>query len=196
MKRKFHLSRAIATAMVAAPLAVQVLPAQAPAPAPAAAAEAAPLSATDRQFLEIAARTGLTEVQAGELAVQRASRPDVRAFARQMVAGHDRVNEELALLASALEVRLDARPDSEQQELLTGLAAVQGTDFDELYLKGAGVEAHEQAARWFATAAGSENARVRAFAEKHLEDVRSHLETARQLAGADATASLDAPAAP
>lgn len=196
MRQRFRLSRAVAIAIVAVPLAVQVVPAQAPAPTSPAAADAAPLAATDRQFLEIAARTGLAEVQAGELAAQRASRPDVRAFARQMVVGHDRANEELALLVSALEAKIDARPDAEQQELLTALAAAQGPEFDALYLKGAGVEAHEEVVRWLETATASSNAQVRAYAEKHLEDAKGHLATARQLAGADATASLDAPAAP
>src|SRR5438477_12057094 len=58
------------------------------------------LSAKDYKLVADAARGGTSEVELGELAVQKGATEPVRHFGERMVADHKRANEELRAIAS------------------------------------------------------------------------------------------------
>ena len=60
----------------------------------------------DKMFLRKAAEGGIAEVKLGELAVQKASSDDVKAFAQKMVEDHTRMNNDMAQLADSMGVML------------------------------------------------------------------------------------------
>ena len=53
----------------------------------------------DEEFMKEAAQGGMAEVKLGELAATKAQNPDVKAFAKKMVADHGKANAELKTLA-------------------------------------------------------------------------------------------------
>ena len=64
-----------------------------------AGSASAAISPADRTFAEKAASGGMAEIQAAELAQQRASSPQVKQFAGRMITDHSKANDELAQIA-------------------------------------------------------------------------------------------------
>ena len=104
----------------------------------AGAAMAADL--TDPQIAHIAYTAGQIDVAAGQLALQRAKNPDVRAFAQNMVDDHTAVNEQALALLKKLNVTpedndtskaLTAAADAKRKEL----SALDGAAFDKAYIE-------------------------------------------------------------
>ncbi|HYP52636.1 MAG TPA: DUF4142 domain-containing protein [Pyrinomonadaceae bacterium] len=142
------------------------------------------LNRTDRDFFMQAAMSGMKEVELSRLAAERATRADVKEFARRMVEDHTRANEELMNLAASKGVTLPAAPDAKLRSALAKLGQRSGADFDRAYLKEAGAPAHEKAVRLFQReASGGGDADVRAFASAKLPALQEHLSMARALEG-------------
>src|SRR5437764_14545668 len=55
---------------------------------------------TDAQFAEKASGAGLAEVNLARLAVERASRPEIKEFAQRMLADHTKANAQLIQVAN------------------------------------------------------------------------------------------------
>lgn len=152
-------------------------------PAQAPAAANAPLSAADAGFMDQAARSGLAQVQAGELAEQRASRADVRAYAGRVVNGVSSANGGLAALAQEKHISIPTTPSGAQQQMLGQLGGLSGDAFDRTYLDQqvslgqAAVTLYGNEAR-----AGSDPD-VKDFASRTLPVVAHDLADAQQLGG-------------
>ena len=58
------------------------------------------LSMADESFILAAAQGGMTEVKLGELAAQKGTRDDVKAFGQMMVKDHTAINDDLKALAA------------------------------------------------------------------------------------------------
>ena len=153
------------------------------APANHASAKAAPAampakaSSGDVSWLKDADTAGNAEVAAATLAVGKAQRADVKAFAQKMVDEHAAANKELGAIATKMGVALPATKPAEH-----GLDTKSGADFDVAYLK-LQVTAHEKAEKLFENAAKADDADIRTFAAKTLPAIREHLVEVRKLAG-------------
>ena len=99
-------------------------------------------------FLAHAFQDGLAEIQISQLAVERASDPDVRQFAQRMIDRHTQANADIASLAQQKNVSLPNAPTAEQQAAASELAGFSGADFDEAYMD-LNVIAHVKDARLF-----------------------------------------------
>ena len=99
------------------------------------AAFAAQLSNQDQEYLRDRARTLMADVQAGELASQKATTDEVRAFAYRLVADHKHALENVRKLAAERKVELPAAPDEGDMESITKLKGLSGVKFDEQYMK-------------------------------------------------------------
>ncbi|CAJ0780114.1 DUF4142 domain-containing protein [Ralstonia chuxiongensis] len=140
------------------------------------------LSGRDLEFLEDAAQSGLTEIEASRLAQQTSTNSDVNAFAAQMIKDHIRMREELARLAASKGYTPAAEPSLLQQVELKALAALNGEWFDKAYSDRIGVAAHESTVRMFKEASKSaQDPDIKAFAANHLPALEQHLEMARDL---------------
>ncbi|HEY0835341.1 MAG TPA: DUF4142 domain-containing protein [Azospirillum sp.] len=140
---------------------------------------------TAGDFLTHAASSGLFEVEAGRLAVDKASRDQVRTFGQQMVTDHTQTNQDLMALArqSGMAVPSTMRPDHQQQ--IQALSRASGAEFDRLYMVGQ-VGAHEEAVTLFSSAANStapDMTPFRSFAAQTLPILRNHLAMAQSLTG-------------
>jgi putative membrane protein len=88
----------------------------------------------DKMFLRKAAEGGIAEVKLGQLAAQKASSDDVKAFGQKMVEDHTKLNLEIAQVADSMGVMLPKSMNKEDQAEYDKLNALSGNDFDIEYL--------------------------------------------------------------
>jgi putative membrane protein len=87
--------------------------------------------ATD--FAVEAADGGMLEVQLGQLALTKASSPQVKEFAQSMIDDHSKANEELKNLAQSKNITLPSTLSEKNQKDYNDLAEKSGADFDKAY---------------------------------------------------------------
>lgn len=102
------------------------------APAPAA-------GVTDAQIAAIVVAANSVDVDAGALAAEQATDPEVKAFAQLMVTDHTAVNKQAAALVARLGVTPEANPTSDAlrkggEETRATLEALSGAGFDRAYI--------------------------------------------------------------
>lgn len=140
------------------------------------------LTPDDKEFVSKAGMGGLAEVMMGNLALQKASHADVKAFGQRMVTDHSKANEELQQLATAKGVALPAELAGETKAAYDHLSSLSGAEFDKAYMKHM-VEDHEKDVAEFDKASTSAtDADLKAWAGKTLPTLQSHLENAKQVA--------------
>jgi putative membrane protein len=88
----------------------------------------------DKMFLRKAAEGGIAEVKLGQLAAQKGSSEDVKAFGQKMVEDHTKLNNEMAQVADSMGVMLPKSMNKEDQAEYDKLNALSGNDFDMEYL--------------------------------------------------------------
>src|ERR1700748_1315003 len=88
----------------------------------------------DKMFLRKAAEGGIAEVKLGQLAVQKGSSEEVKAFGQKMVDDHTRLNLEIAQVADSMGVMLSKSMNKEDQVKYDKLNALSGNYFDIEYL--------------------------------------------------------------
>ena len=172
----------------------QASAADSPAPAAAPAAEtAAPAPAspavTDPQIAAIVVAANDVDIRAGELARERATSAEVKAFAERMVTDHTGVNK----AASDLVGRLGVTPEpnatsqtltSDGEQARTALQGQTGAAFDRAYVDGevayhqAVLDAIDQT-----LIPNAQNAELKALLEQTRPAVAAHLDHARRLQG-------------
>jgi putative membrane protein len=88
----------------------------------------------DKMFLRSAAEGGIAEVKLGQLAAQKGSSDDVKAFGQKMVDDHTKLNLDIARIADSMGVMLPKSMNKEDQAEYDKLNALSGNDFDIEYL--------------------------------------------------------------
>ncbi|AKM33127.3 hypothetical protein AB870_22605 [Pandoraea faecigallinarum] len=140
-----------------------------------------PPGGADASFVDAAGRSGMLEIQASQLALERSPNTEVKNFARQMVADHTRAGNQLQQIAARKGIRVPAAAEVNPE--LQTLTSRQGHDFDVAYVATAGPAAHEQAVRLFQREADSgDDPEIKAFARSTLPTLQRHLTMARKLA--------------
>lgn len=135
----------------------------------------------DRKFMRDAALGGMTEVELGKLAVQKASSDGVKQFGQKMIDDHTKANDQLKELATRGSVQLPDSLDSKHQSRIDKLSKLSGEQFDKAYVKDQ-LKDHEADVKEFNEEAqnGSEP-HVKAFAASTLPTLQQHLEMVKEL---------------
>lgn len=143
-------------------------------------------AAQDDDFVEDASAKGVAEVEAGKLAQEKGSSPDVKEFAGMMIKDHTAANEKLKTIADSKNLKV-----SDSAELLDKAKAMilelrGAKSFDQAYANNQ-VKAHEATIEIFEKEiADGKDAEVKAFASETLPKLKSHLEHAKTLSKAHA----------
>jgi putative membrane protein len=135
------------------------------------------------EFMTKAASSSMMEVEAGKLAQQRATNPQVKEFASMMVKDHTAANNELRQLATSKNITLPDSMSNDHMDHMRDLREHQGADFDREYMDRM-VSAHDNDISLFEDVADDNNfedAEVRAFANKTLPKLRQHHQRAQQI---------------
>lgn len=156
------------------------------------------VSAGDRDFVEDLTIAGMTEVELGRMAMERAASPLVKQFGDMMVKDHSKAGDELKQIAMRHSIPLPTGLDSPHQELTTKLSNLKGDEFDREYMS-AMVDGHEDVVDRLQTRAnedrfgddkgtvmpeGSDNpieSALNQWAAKVLPTTRHHLEEAKRI---------------
>ncbi|MDQ0740692.1 DUF4142 domain-containing protein [Pseudomonas sp. W4I3] len=140
----------------------------------------AAMAATSNDFVENAAQGGITEVEAGKLALEKSGSADVKNFAQHMITDHTKVNQELTALAKKLDIEV---PDDAalMDKAKKAILEMRDESFDKAYANNQ-VNAHETTVKLFKKEAeSSDNAELKAFATKTLPALEAHLQEAKEL---------------
>lgn len=138
------------------------------------------LAATSNDFVDNAAQGGITEVEAGKLALEKSGSADVKAFAQHMITDHTQANQALASLAKKLDIEVpdDAALTDKAKKMIL---EIRDESFDKAYANNQ-VDAHEKTVELFKKeAASSDTPELKAFAEKTLPTLEAHLKMAKAL---------------
>ena len=150
---------------------------------------ATPTKADDRKFVKEAALGGMTEIELGKLAEQKASRDDVKQFGQKMVDDHTKANDQLKQIASKENIPVPDALDSKHQSRIDKLSKLSGAEFDKAYIKDQ-LKDHQMDVKEFsAEAQGGMDPNIKTFASNTLPTLQEHLEMAKNMNKSDKNAA-------
>src|SRR5262249_33654763 len=127
-------------------------------------------------------RGDATEIEMAQLALQRATNPQVRDFAQRMIDDHTRTTAKLSAIAMTERAQLASAMGQNGQTIVQQLGALQGADFDRTYMR-VQVALHQQMMQLMQSEMQSgKDPRLQAFAGATLPAVQTHLQMAQQIA--------------
>ena len=141
-------------------------------------------AAPDASFYKTLAQGGIAEVEAGKLAQQKAADPKVKDFGAMMVKDHSAANEQLKALAAGKGIELPGSSSTSQMATKAKLEVLSGGSFDKSYVEDQ-VKAHRDTVELLKKEiAAGQDRDAKAFAQKVLPTVESHLHAINQIAAA------------
>ena len=146
------------------------------------------VTVADTTFLKKAASGGIAEVELGQLAVERASNPDVKQFAQRMVNDHTKANSQLKQVAAEEHIRLPQGLSARDKAIKDALAKLSGDDFDRAYMKDMVQDHRQDVAEFERESKSTQDPAVKGFAMQTLPTLRDHLKEAQRIAPKDQSA--------
>lgn len=136
----------------------------------------------DSSFIKDAAEGGMSEVELGQLAQQKATNPAVKEFGAMMVKDHTAANDKLSAIAKSEQVNLPDGPSLMQKGSKTKLDMMSGDSFDKSYVKGM-IDDHKADIKEFQKeATQGKDPEVKAFAVATLPTLKHHLQAIQSIA--------------
>lgn len=146
------------------------------------------LSGQDETFITLAATSGLSEVQEGQLAQQKGNSA-VQAVGNRMVTDHTKINSQLASVASGQGFTPPTSLTPHQQAQYSQLQGLSGQAFDSAYLTDQKA-AHLKAIKVFRTEySQGTNPQLKMLANQTLPILRMHLKMIENAMGSTQQAS-------
>jgi putative membrane protein len=151
--------------------------------------------ASDADFLVKAAEVGMMEAEVAKVAMDRASHPDVKAFARRVFVDHTIANDEIVKLAKSKNVTLKddptkpmktdrpvpTKPEHAATPAMASLVAMEGAAFDRAFVDQM-VKDHLAAVEMFKTqSSDGKDADIEDWVERKIPTLKELLRLAREL---------------
>lgn len=136
------------------------------------------LNPHDQDFINQAWCANQSDVDLSRLAEQRATRPDVRAFAKKMVDEHSQMNQQLTDVAHSRGAALPKNEDNFHRQQLRALSSAKGSEFDRQYME-AMIQSHQKSVALYqdeSRVAGKSD--IGSWANSSVPRLRQHLQTA------------------
>jgi putative membrane protein len=135
------------------------------------------------EFVKKAGAAGAAEVAAGKLGSQKATNPEVKAYAQKMVTDHTKANKELMASAKAKNLEVPTEPDMMHKAAMEKFELQKAdADFDHDFMQQM-VRDHEKVVELFQQASTDQgvDADLRGWAKKTLPHLQEHLKEAKTL---------------
>jgi putative membrane protein len=146
-----------------------------------ARAKAQGASDDDKKFLAFAAQADQNEIAVSQVAEQKATNPDVKAFAQKMVREHKQMTASMKPFAEKWSITPPMGPDADHQKEIDKLNGKSGADFDKEYMD-AMVSDHSAALSKFTTEVkDTQDATFKAAVMKGKDKVAAHKNMAYDL---------------
>lgn len=140
------------------------------------------LSSSDRNFVKEAAEDGMYEIAIARVASEKATDPEVKAFASKLVDDHTKAHDQLRQIAESRNLALPSSLPAAKQRNVDRLSSASGSDFDRQFLQMIGVKGHKEDIAEFERASRrARDAEIREFAKSALPTLREHLSSAQRL---------------
>lgn len=128
----------------------------------------------DADFAVEAGNGGMAEVAMAQLAQQKATNPDVKAFAAKMITDHTKANDKLMALAKQKSITLPAAVSNDEQKKMDDMSKKSGKDFDKAYVSEM-VDDHNKDVKEFTDASKNlKDADLKSFATTTLPTLVMH----------------------
>jgi putative membrane protein len=139
------------------------------------------LSSSEQRFMKKAAGGGIGEVKLGQLAVQKASNPEVKQFAQHMIDDHSKANETLKAEMSRHGVTVPSTIDPAAQKSYDKLAKLSGAKFDKAYVEDMLKDHREDVKLFQDEAKNGRDPGLQQFAQETLPTLQEHLQMVERL---------------
>jgi putative membrane protein len=151
------------------------------APIGTGAPENFPPKIDDRQFARDAAIAGLSNVELGKLAAEKASSEDVRQFGKHLLDDQTKTNDRLKQVVNQQNISIPDALDSKHQSLIDKVAKLSGPEFDKAFLKQQLKEQEAQVRDFSDEAQRGTDPKVKTFAAGALPNLQQQLDAAKSL---------------
>ena len=135
----------------------------------------------DKKFVKDAAIGGMTEVELGKLAAQKATRDDVKQFGQKMVDDHTKANDQLKEIATKSSMEVPSSLDPKHQARVDKLSALSGAAFDKAYVKDQLKDHLQDVSEFQSEAQGGSDPNIKQFAASTLPTLQEHLSMVKDL---------------
>lgn len=142
---------------------------------------ASTVSEEDSKFAVEASSGGMTEVQLGELAQQKASSQQVKDFGAMMVRDHSKANDELKAIAGNKNITLPPAPGEDHMDHIKKLSEKSGKEFDKDYMKLMVKDHEDDIDKFEKCSKDAKDADLKAYAAKTLPTLREHYNAAKKI---------------
>ena len=133
-------------------------------------------------FAVAAANGGMTEVELGKIAEDRASNPRVKAFGAMMVKDHSEANATLKGIASTLNIALPDSVSDDARKEINKMKMKKGKDFDKEYVSMM-LDDHKKVIEDFKKCADNcSDSTLKSFASSTLPVLEKHLDSIQAIA--------------
>ncbi len=140
------------------------------------------LSKADMKFLRDVGKDNNFEIQASQLAAQKASNPEVKDFAQKLVNDHTQLSNDLSSLAQNKGVTLSSSTlEKRDQKELNTLNKYSGKKFDREYMKDMVKDHKEDIKDFQKEAKNGKDSDLQSFASNHISALQGHLSMAQDL---------------
>jgi putative membrane protein len=152
-----------------------------PATMPESTADTMPRKVDDKKFVKESALGGMTEVELGKLAAQKASSDAVKQFGQRMVDDHSKANDQLKQVAGKSNIEIPASLDSKHQSRIDKLSKLSGPAFDKAYVKDQVKDHKHDVDEFKSEAQNGSDPNVKQFAMQTLPTLEEHLNAVKDL---------------
>ena len=128
----------------------------------------------DATFMMTAASSNMLEIEAGKMAAEKATNPEVKKFAKMMVDHHTKATQEMKPLASQMGVTMPKTLMPMHKSMLDKLSGKSGTEFDEAYMDLMETAHKMDIAMFEAKSKNATSPSLKALTTKTLPMLRSH----------------------
>ena len=135
---------------------------------------------SDANFLQEVVRTDSTEVEIGQLALNKSSSAGVKKLGQMLIDDHTASGQEATRLANTLQVSLPVNESVDQAAIYQALSRLSGSAFDRAFID-AIIHSKQAAIAEYEQQVASNDGEVAAFAGKTLPNLQNRLSMARML---------------
>ena len=139
-------------------------------------------SPMDKMFVSKALQGGMTEVQLGQLTLQKSDNQQVKEFAQRMVNDHTKLGDQMKPVAQQLGVNVPDQPSKKDRQLIAKMQALSGSAYDQAYIKDMVKDHKQDLSEFQAEASSGHDQTVKDAAAQGSKIIAGHLQMAQQLA--------------
>ncbi len=137
--------------------------------------------AYDSDFMTKAASGGMLEVKLGQEIVKRATTPEAKQFAQQMVTDHTKGNNDLKALAAKKNITLPATLGQEQQKVYDDVVAEKGPALDQHYVKAMIADHQEDIREYQEAVTKATDPQIKGYAIQNVPMLQMHLQMVQKI---------------